>query len=161
MADLAVIKYREVAAARSTRPRSVLRVGEVEVPFAFAHGRALDGLAVLVNRGEQLLLKTVLPARVRRENPFDFLVTADLHHTLMACGDDDGIVARIVGNGVDVRPVAARTHTRDIAEVGVTEGGFGFIGNLLARGRDVHIHADGTEVEVLDEVVTGVVEDLI
>ena len=156
MADLAVIKYREVAAARSTRPRSVLRVGEVEVPFAFAHGRALDGLAVLVNRGEQLLLKTVLPARVRRENPFDFLVTADLHHTLMACGDDDGIVARIVGNGVDVRPVAAGTDAR-----GVTEGGFGFIGNLLARGRDVHIHADGTEVEVLDEVVTGVVEDLI
>ena len=35
----------------------------------------------------------------------------------MAGRNNDGVVARVVVNGIDVRPVAARTHTRDIAEV--------------------------------------------
>ena len=148
MANLAVIKDNDRALLGSARPSGVLRVREVKAAFAVARGRALDGLAVGVNRLEQLLFQTVLPTHGRSKNPLHLLVAADLHHALVASGNDDRIVRRIVCNRVDVRPVAARTDA-----CSVTERCERFGTHALTLSIQVNVHADGAEVEILNQSV--------
>ena len=54
----------------------MLRPSPVEVAFTLGTF-ALDGLAVLVNRLQELILIRRLPAFVRAENPLHLLVAAD------------------------------------------------------------------------------------
>ena len=92
VANLAVVKDNDRALLGSARPSGMLRVCEVKAAFAVTRGRALDGLAVGVNRLQQLLFQTVLPAHGRSKNPLHLLVAADLHHALVASGNDDRII---------------------------------------------------------------------
>ena len=58
----------------------------------------------------------------------------------MAGRNNDGVVARVVVNGIDVRPVAARTDACDIAEsIGFIHRNEFFRGKRLTFLRGVNI----------------------
>ena len=108
--------------------RAVCCVRVQSKPLSQALFSHLRGLAVLADRREDLALVLVGPVRGRRENPLHLLVAADLDDgRLVARRDHDRIVVRTVVDGVDMPPVAARSHARDVAE---RVGGF-----LLATRR--------------------------
>ena len=79
----------------------------------------------------------------------------------MARGDDDRVVGRVVVDGVDVSPVAARTHAGDVAEFafGLLLGEL-FGGERVAGLRRVDVQAHGALVKGLDHVGAIRVEDV-
>ena len=138
----------------------MLRPGPVEAAFA-AVVFALQRLAVLINRREHLLGEIFLPARRGGEDPLDFLVAADLDDGgLMARRDDDGIIGRVIVDGVDVCPVAARTNAGDVAErIILVHGGELFSRKRLAGLRSVDIEAHRTLVKRLNDNVAIRIEN--
>ena len=80
-AGIAIVKGRDIdhislAQLASHLPARMLRPSPVEVAFTLG-AFALDGLAVLVDRLQELILIRRLPAFVRTENPLHLLVAAD------------------------------------------------------------------------------------
>ena len=95
----------------------VVRPLPVEAPFALG-AFALDGVAVLVDGLKHLVSELRTPAFGRTHDPLHLLVAADLNERgLMTGADDDGVVGRVVVDGVNVRPVAAGACADDVAEV--------------------------------------------
>ena len=95
----------------------MLRPGPVKAAFTLIVF-TLDLLALAVHRGQNLTQQVLVPARRGGENPIHLLVTADLHNSgLVTRGNNDGVVGRVIVNGVDVSPVAAGTSTGDITEL--------------------------------------------
>ena len=139
----------------------VLRPRPVEVALALG-ALALDLLTVLVDRRQERLREVALPAFGRAEDPLDLLVAADLDDgRLMAGGNDDGVVFRVIVDGVDVQPVAARARADDVAEVVQLFSGGEFLGGeRLAGLSGVDVKADGALVEDLEHVGAVDVEDV-
>ena len=139
----------------------MLRPRPVEVALALG-ALALDLLTVLVDRRQERLREVALPAFGRAEDPLDLLVAADLDDgRLMAGGNDDGVVFRVIVDGVDVQPVAARARADDVAEVVRLFSGGEFLGGeRLAGLSGVDVKADGALVEDLEHVGAVDVEDV-
>ena len=139
----------------------MLRPGPVKAAFALA-AFALQRLAVLVNRREHALCEALLPADRRSEDPLHLMIAADLHDTLMACRQDNRIIGRIVVNGVDVRPVASRARTRDVAElVALIHVGEVRSRKRLTGLRRIDVEAHGPLIERLNERVAIRIENVI
>ena len=69
----------------------------------------------------------------------------------MAGGEDDRIIGRVVVDGIDVRPVAARARTDDVAEMRFRIELLEFlVGKRLPGELRINVEADGALVERLD-----------
>ena len=139
----------------------MLRPRPVEAAFA-GRAFALDGLAVLVNRRENLVLELVAPAFGRAHDPLHLMVAADLDQGRLVAGrNDDRVVGRVIVDRIDVRPVAACAGTNNVAELIVLV----LFGKLLGRHRlpglrSIDVEAHGTLVERLENNVAIRIEDV-
>ena len=164
-AGIAVVENGEVEdiliRLRVDAPAGVLRPGPVKVAFAL-RTFALNGLAVLVDGLKHLVSELRTPAFGRTHDPLHLLVAADLNERgLMTGADDDGVVGRVVVDGVDVRPVAACAGTDDVAEVvGLIEFGKLFGSNRLTGLRRINVEAYCALVERFQYIVAVGIKDV-
>ena len=89
------------------------------------------------------------------------MVSTDFYNgRLIAYRENDRIVCRIVINGIDVRPVAARTNACDIAEsIGFIHGRKICCGKRLSFFGKVNIETHRTLVHCFDDIVAITIEN--
>ena len=138
----------------------MLRPGPVEAAFT---GRTFnfEHLSRGIDRLKDLIFPRTAPTFGRCQNPFDLMVSTDFYNgRLIAYRENDRIVCRIVINGIDVRPVAARTNACDIAEsIGFIHGRKICCGKRLSFFGKVNIETHRTLVHCFDDIVAITIEN--